>query len=341
MLIRDLFAPRLADVLAAHVAWMQTRGYARTTIAGRVTHLNRFERWCGRERLRRIRDVDLALLERYHAWISQRRRADGRPLSWSAVANQLTSLRMFFAWAFREQYVRKDPGVGLEKPRMPQRIPRAVLSRADAERVLAAADTRTKIGLRDRAIMELLYSSGIRRMELIQLDLGDLDLTRGVVLVREGKGRKDRLVPVGERAVEWIRSYLRGVRPSFTRRRDCGALFVTTRGTHIRPSRLTDRLHQYILRSGVAKHGSVHIFRHTMATLMHDGGADIRDIQELLGHAQLSTTQIYTRVSIRRLKLVHSRTHPASRSRSMQKWPESYDEEAKGGNDQDPDVSST
>jgi integrase/recombinase XerD len=186
-----------------------------------------------------------------------------------------------------------------------------VLSVSETERVLQEPDINTKLGLRDRAILEVLYSTGIRRMELVGLELTDLDTERGVLFIREGKGKKDRLVPIGARAITWVKRYLDHVRPQLVSRRDCGALSVNARGTRIRPSRLTERLHRYIQSAGVGKPGSVHIFRHTMATLMHDGGADIRDLQEILGHAQLSTTEIYTRVSIERLKAVHAKTHPA------------------------------
>ncbi|MCY7412775.1 MAG: tyrosine-type recombinase/integrase [Salinibacterium sp.] len=144
---------------------------------------------------------------------------------------------------------------------------------------------------------------------------GDLDAERGALLVREGKGQKDRLVPIGERALLWTAHYLDRVRSLLRcralRTPEQHALFLSARGHRIRATKLTDRLHQYVGRAGIAKPGSVHIFRHTMATLMHDAGADIRDLQEMLGHAQLSTTEIYTHVSIERLKAVHTKTHPA------------------------------
>lgn len=152
-------------------------------------------------------------------------------------------------------------------------------------------------------------------MELVGLDLIDLDPERGVIFVREGKGKKDRLVPIGERAIRWTERYLDQVRHRLVHTRDHRALFVSARGTRIRPTRLTERLHRYLVHAGIEKPGSCHVWRHTAATLMHDGGADIRDVQEMLGHAQLSTTQIYTRVSIERLKAVHAKTHPAHLSR--------------------------
>jgi integrase/recombinase XerD len=156
-------------------------------------------------------------------------------------------------------------------------------------------------------------------MELIGLECTDLDVERGTLFVREGKGKKDRVVPIGERAIRWTERYLDYVRPRFVERaahravrnRSTTTLFLSARGTKLKPGKLTDRLHEYLRKAGIEKPGSVHIFRHTMATLMHDAGADIRDLQEILGHAQLSTTEIYTHVSIERLKAIHTRTHPA------------------------------
>jgi len=150
--------------------------------------------------------------------------------------------------------------------------------------------------------------------------------------VREGKGKKDRLVPIGERAIAWTHRYLDAVRPRLVQGgRDPGALFVSARGTRIRPNRLTERLHRYVVVAGVGKPGSCHIFRHTMATLMHDAGADIRDLQEMLGHAQLSTTEIYTHVSIQRLKAVHTETHPAHLTRACASAPSSLAADGSAG----------
>jgi integrase/recombinase XerD len=189
---------------------------------------------------------------------------------------------------------------------------------SEVERVLRLPDCSTLLGTCDRAIIETLYSAGLRRMEVIGLDVGDLDSERGTVFVRGGKGDRDRVVPIGDRALAWIGVYRdwldnergrRGI-PLTTK-----ALFLNGRWRRIRATKLTERLHRYIVAAGIQKPGSVHIFRHTMATLMHDGGADIRDLQEMLGHAQLTTTEIYTHVSIGRLKSVHRLTHPAERDR--------------------------
>ena len=308
----------IAAAIAAHLAALTAANYAASTVAARRAHLALFREWCDVRGVTTLEALTPAVLERYQHWLACRRTADGVALSWSTQSNMLTAVRMLLAWATRTKRLTVNPAADFPMARRPNRLPRAVLSVSEAERVLAEPDLRTALGLRDRAILEVLYSTGIRRMELVGLDLSDLDAERGVLFVREGKGKKDRLVPIGERAIRWTHRYLDQVRERLAMRSAGGrgpprspALFLSARGTRIRPSRLTERLHRYLVASGVAKPGSCHVWRHTAATLMHDGGADIRDLQEMLGHAQLTTTQLYTRVSIERLKAVHTRTHPA------------------------------
>ena len=303
-------SPLTRDI-ESHLASLAADGRARSTIGARRLYLDRFAASLVSQGVRRTAAVSTESLDRFRVALAASVAAGTPVLSAGTQANLITAVRMFFAWAVRTRRVVADPTVDLVRPRLPQRLPRAVLSASEAERVLARPDTATALGLRDRAILEVLYSTGIRRMELIGLDLPDLDAERGVLFIREGKGRKDRFVPIGERAIHWTHRYLDRSRPRLVRARDPGALFLAARGARVRPSRLTERLHGYVLASGVGKSGSCHIFRHTMATLMHEGGADIRDLQEMLGHALLTTTQIYTHVSIARLKEVHSRTHPA------------------------------
>jgi integrase/recombinase XerD len=167
--------------------------------------------------------------------------------------------------------------------------------------------------VRDRAILEVFYSTGIRRSELAHLAVTDIDHERATLLVRQGKGKKDRLIPVGERALAWVHRYLAEVRPKLAvAGDDDGTLFLSADGMPFALDALTRLASQYVKASGVPKTGACHLFRHTMATLMLEGGADIRYIQAMLGHAELSTTQIYAQVSVRALQAVHSATHPAA-----------------------------
>ncbi len=191
--------------------------------------------------------------------------------------------------------------------------PRLFSPLQEAERVLAQPDVSTILGLRDRAILELLYAAGLRRQELIDLSMTNLDLTRGVVVVRRGKGGKDRVVPINRRAAVWLAKYIDNSRPTLLGDTESDTLFITTHQGPVSPERMSALVRQYVNTAGLGKKGSCHLFRHTMATLMLEGGADLRYVQAMLGHADISTTQIYTRVAVKALKEVHDRTHPGDR----------------------------
>jgi len=205
-----------------------------------------------------------------------------------------------------------NPASDLDLPRLEQRLPRAVLTITEAERVLSLPNVHDSLGLRDRAILETFYSTGIRRSELSHLRLYDIDHKRGTVVIRQGKGKKDRMIPVGERARIWIDKYAREARTELVLEPDDSTLFLTHEGESFTPNRLSQLVRDYVDKAALGKRGSCHLFRHTMATLMLEGGADIRFIQAMLGHVNLSTTQIYTRVSIRKLQEIHAATHPGA-----------------------------
>jgi integrase/recombinase XerD len=195
-------------------------------------------------------------------------------------------------------------------PRQERRLPRHILTVREVEKILAGPDLKTPMGIQDRAILETLYSTGIRRMELINLKLYDIDAERGTLMIRQGKGKKDRMIPIGVRALAWINKYRDDVRGLFACGADDATLFLTQLGEAFAPNRLTQMVRDYIDAAAIGKRGSCHLFRHTMATLMLENGADIRFIQAMLGHAELSKTQIYTQVSVRKLKAIHTATHP-------------------------------
>lgn len=221
-------------------------------------------------------------------------------------------VRGYFKWLTRQNVLLYNPASELELPKLEHRLPRHVLTLSETETIVNLPDVRDVLGVRDRAILETFYSTGMRRSELAHLAVFDLDTERGTILIRQGKGKKDRMVPVGERAAAWIDKYLYEARPQLVAGADEGALFLTNTGEPFTPNRLTQLVRNYVKAAELGKSGSCHLFRHTAATLMLEGGADIRYIQALLGHAELSTTQIYTQVSIRKLQQVHRATHPAA-----------------------------
>jgi len=228
-------------------------------------------------------------------------------------------VRMFFKWLTKNNFILYNPASELELPRRVKRLPKHVLTEREAEEVLAQPDVRTSVGVRDRAILETFYSTGMRRGELSNLRIYDLDIERGTVMIREAKGKKDRIIPIGDRSIAWVEKYLNEVRSMLALDPDEGILFLSRTGEHIHPDHLTALTHRYVDAADIGKTGACHLFRHTMATVMLENGADVRFIQQMLGHAQMSTTEIYTHVSIRQLKQIHTATHPAKLEREKVK----------------------
>lgn len=301
--------PRLVDEFCD---WMGAHGYSPRTIDNRRGQLAALVDWLAERGVTRPVEVTRPMLERYQRWLYHYRKPDGDPLSFRSQSQRLLPVRAFFRWAARNNIVLYNPASEIELPKVEKRLPRPALTAGEAEQVLAVCDLGEPTGVRDRAMLEVLYSTGIRRSELAHLVLFDLDVERSTLLVRQGKGRKDRMVPIGSRAVAWVTRYLTDVRPSLVVEPDDGAMFVSAEGCGFSPDRLTQIARRYVTDSGVNKQGACHLFRHTMATLMLEGGADIRYIQAMLGHAELSTTQIYAQVSIRALQAVHEATHPGA-----------------------------
>ncbi len=199
-------------------------------------------------------------------------------------------------------------------PKEERRLPAQILSERETTQVLDSLADGSVLGLRNRVMLEVLWSSGIRRMELRHLRQGDIDFERGAMAVRQGKGNKDRVVPIGERALHWLERYLVHGRPRLSEQHDSGYLFITQKGRPLSLGQLTQIAAKAIREQAqLDKPGACHLFRHSMATQMLDNGADIRHIQAMLGHEKLDTTQRYTRVAIGQLKKVHHQTHPAER----------------------------
>ena len=311
------------------VAWTQryveelkVKGYSVHSVKNTRGCLLLFVEWAFHRDVHRPDQVTADLLARHQRALFYRRKSNGTALTLSSQRQRLQKVRGFFRWLTRRGVIASDPAAELQLPRQERRLPTSVLSAREVERVLALADVEKPLGIRDRTIMEVLYSTGIRRTELCRLRIADIDAERGTVVVREGKGRKDRVVPIGARALDWVDRYLTEVRPNLVGVPGHATLFVNHAGVPLPPARLTQLMRRYLARADLGKSGACHIFRHTMATLMLEGGADVRLIQEILGHAELSTTEIYTRVDITHLKAVHARTHPGATAGPARRGPE-------------------
>jgi integrase/recombinase XerD len=230
----------------------------------------------------------------------------GRALRSSA--RLLSSLRRFYRYLVREGRRKDDPTANIDSPKLDRPLPHT-LSESEVEALLAAPETSAAVGLRDRAMLELLYASGLRVSELVSLDVDRVNLAQGVVRVL-GKGNKERLVPVGDEAVTWLQRYSKEARPELLRGKTSNRLFVSRKSGSITRQAFWYRLREYALRSGIRGHLSPHTLRHAFATHLVNHGADLRVVQMLLGHSDLSTTQIYTHVARERLRQIHREHHP-------------------------------
>ncbi len=280
--------------------WLE-RGLSPATLAAYRSDLVGLGRWLAG----RGRGLLQAGREDLLAYLAHRMAQGSRPRS---AARLLSSLRAFYRLQLREGRLRADPTALLEGPRLGRPLP-GTLSEAEVEALLEAPDTATPLGLRDRAMLELLYACGLRVSELVGLRPGQLRLHPGVVRV-SGKGGKERLVPMGEAAVLWVERYLAEARPALLKGRQAQALFVTARGGGLTRQAFWERIKRYGRRAGIQRPLSPHTLRHAFATHLLNHGADLRALQMLLGHSNVSTTQIYTHVARERLRELHRRHHP-------------------------------
>ncbi len=304
----------LSCVMSSYLEHLRVVNLTKQTIINHANQLYFFLEWCGERGLARATEVTRPMILQYQRHVFHFRRPEtGEPLGFVTQMKRVTSVMGMFKWATRTSLIPFNPATEIDLPKIPHRLPRYVLSPEEVDRVMTQPDLTDAIGIRDRAMLELLYSTGMRRGELMNLKLFDLDLDRGCVIIREGKNRSDRIVPIGERAVAWMQKYLADVRPWFALDPDNMMVFLSHRGAPLSKNQISYSVRQYLKSSGIGKKGACHMFRHAMATAMLENGADIRFIQQMLGHRRLDSTQIYTHVSIRKLKEIHAATHPSSR----------------------------
>lgn len=225
-----------------------------------------------------------------------------------SLSRYLSGFRQFYRWLLREGRIAQDPSALIESPKLGRGLPKA-LSEQQVEALLDAPDTATPVGLRDRTMLELMYATGLRVSELVNLELVHVNLNQGVVRVT-GKGGKERLVPLGEESLDWLQRWLRGGRPELMRGGECDEVFVTARRKGMTRQAFWHAIRRHALAAGIDRAVSPHMLRHSFATHLLNHGADLRVVQLLLGHSDLSTTQIYTHIAREGLKQVHSKHHP-------------------------------
>jgi integrase/recombinase XerD len=292
--------------------WLSVRNYTPATIDGRRDALKTFIDWSHERQLVKASAITQPILESYQAWLWRYRSKSNKPLGISTQRSKLGAMKDYFAWLVRQHVIAANPASELELPRPEKRLPQDTLSLHQVQALMHVPDITDPLGLRDRTILEVFYSSGIRRAELTHLEVSDVHTERRTLRVRQGKGHKDRIVPLGARAAHWLARYSAEVRPRLLINVQEPTLFLSSYGEGFNPDVLSRQVSKQMKQAGIARSGSCHLLRHSCATHMLEGGADIRYIQQLLGHENLDTTAIYTAVSITQLQVVHERCHPAS-----------------------------
>jgi len=292
----------MTDVVVEYLGALQAeRGASRNTLSAYRRDLTDFTQFLNAQHrsLRRASPDDIV------GYLARLRTRGLRPAS---VARRISALRGLYKHLVREGELRRDPTENLEAPRRTRSLPRT-LSREVVAALIESPDLKEPRGVRDRSVLELLYATGMRASECLGLTLDDVNLSAGYVVCM-GKGRKQRLVPVGGEAAQWVSRYLRDVRPLYTRVRDSGRLFVNPRGGRLSRQSLWTIVRHAAARAGLRQRISPHVLRHSFASHLLEGGADLRSIQAMLGHADIATTQIYTHLPSATLLTMYRRFHP-------------------------------
>jgi len=302
----------LETLMQEHLNSLRVRGYSEHTVKNRLVHIGFFIQWAYEHGLQEPTEITRPVLERYQRYLFFYRKKNGEPLTFRSQHARLVPLRVWFKWMTRQNHILHNPASEIDLPRLGRTLPKNILSVAEIEQVMLQPNLAGPLGLRDRAILEVIYATGMRRLEIVNLKLFDLQLDRGLIVVRQGKGKKDRYVPIGERAIGWLQKYIREARPQLAIEPDDLTAFLTAEGEPFSRDHLTWTVRVHIVAAKTGKVGACHLLRHCMATHMHENGADIRFIQQILGHEDIKTTQIYTHVALRALQQVYAATHPTA-----------------------------
>lgn len=289
--------------------WLED-GLSRNTLDSYRRDLNKFALWLEKQRDAFIPQATHGDIQGYLAYLVMVQKA--KP---SSTGRNISSLKRLFRYLLRQGKISADPTLQIDTPKLPRNLP-ASLTEQDVERLLDAPDAQTPLGLRDRTMFEVLYATGLRVSELVTLRIAQVSMDMGVVRVM-GKGSKERLVPLGEEALDWLRRYLADGRAVLLAKQISDALFVTARGEGMTRQMFWYLVKKYARQGGFNKPLSPHTLRHAFATHLLNHGADLRVVQMLLGHADISTTQIYTHVARERLKTLHAQHHPRGKAKPV------------------------
>jgi integrase/recombinase XerD len=305
----------MQNLIEKYRTHLLTRNYATRSIEDLLFNLNRFIDWLAGKGITDIAAVTKDLIRGYQTSLYEEINARGRPNTVRHQNKKLQAVKSFLKFLAENDYLPTDPSRTIAYAREPKRLPRSILTPIEARKLLHTPDTKTALGYRDRTILEVLYSSGIRKEELLNLLLTDVDYHDGFLRINAGKGNKDRVVPIGRIACRYVENYIKAVRPALIRNPYENHLFLSLRGKRLSKNMVWEIVKACSHKARITKTVSPHTFRHTCATLMLRNNANIRHIQDLLGHASLDSTQVYAHVSITDLKEVHKRCHPREKDK--------------------------
>ncbi len=295
---------------------MKVRNLAEKTITGAIRYLNKFFEYIEKEHsVTELDHITKDVIYDYQVYQYEKTNKSGKLNSVAEQNNAIKPVKQFFRFLKEYEYIVSDPASEIAYAKEPKRLPRGVLTQSEARKILHAPETTSAIGYRDRTVMELLYTSGIRKSEAINLKLTDVDYDDGLLRIGQGKGKKDRIVPIGKIACRYLENYVKSVRPEFIKDPYNNYLFLSMKGNRLSRNRVWVLIKKYTKQAKIKKNVYPHTFRHSCATSMLKNKADIRSIQELLGHSSLDSTQVYTKITITDLKEVHTRCHPREKDR--------------------------
>lgn len=292
--------------------YMETKEFSPRTIESYLDQLKFFFSYLETTPVKDISEITRETIHNYQMYLYYQKDGE-RPLALGTQYSRITALRTFFRYLLHENLILYDPTQEIELPKRRKNLPSNIMTKKEVFKILSKPDPDTPLGLRDRAILEVLYSTGIRNSELRNLTIYDVDITNGDLRVVKGKNAKDRVIPLGEIAGGYVEEYINHARPKLTKDPAQKILFLTKNGRPINHTNLIWLIKKYVRKAKLNKPITTHSFRHTMATHLLKNRAPIRHIQAILGHRSLETTQIYTKVEVTDLKKVHSRCHPRER----------------------------
>ena len=312
---QDNFYIFFTSLQKEYIQSLHIRNLAKRTIEARIFMLERFYNYLQSRNATGMEAISKAMIYDYQTELYQAINKRGRPNSVTYQNSMLSAVKGFMRFLKERDYIVSDPSLDVPYGKLPKQLPRGILTNTEARRIINTPDTHCALGYRDRTILEVLYTTGIRKQELNNLNTTDVDYNDGFLRIEQGKGGKDRIVPLGRIACRYLENYIKSVRPEMIKDPYNDALFLSTRGNRLSKNMVWDMVKKYAKKAKIKKNISPHTFRHSCATAMLKNKADIRAVQELLGHESLESTQIYTKVTIADLKETHKRCHPREKEK--------------------------